>query len=61
MKLTVRGSPLRLPRAGIQKVIVADVAQLVRAPPCHGGGHEFNSRYPLDGKRLPIASAGGIL
>ena len=25
----------------------ADVAQLARAPPCQGGGREFESRHPL--------------
>ncbi len=29
------------------KINNADVAQLARVPPCHGGGYEFEPRYPL--------------
>ena len=37
---------------------VGPLAQLVRAPPCHGGGHEFESRAGRFWKLWDLSSAG---
>ena len=45
----------------VLKVQYGPVAQLVRAPPCHGGGHEFESRLGRLSRKRQFIENYGVL
>ena len=57
--LDFESRPLYVPLHCGSTVIQAGVAQLVRAPPCHGGGREFESRLSRHSMEWRFYSSAG--